>query len=97
MATSAYKNRERDGMGRIGAEKYEPCFKAPDGAGLDGKAGEASIEWRRRDDGMIEVTSVNGVSLGGEKRGPREEPDADESGEDMAMAQAGKGPGYPSN
>lgn len=97
MATNAYKNRERDGMGRIGAEKNDACFRAPDGAGLEGKAGEASIEWRRREDGMIEITAVNGVSLSGEKRGPREEADADESGEDMAMAQAGTGPGYPSN
>ncbi len=100
MATNAYDKRERDGMGRIGAEKNECCFKAIDGAGLEGKAGEASIEWRRRDDGMIEVTSVNGVSLTGEK--PRkgmepDEDDAEESGDDMAMAQAGTGPGYPSN
>lgn len=102
MATNAYKNRERDGMGRIGAEKHESCFKAPEGAGLEGKAGEASIEWRRREDGMIEVTSVNGVSLGEEKRRKGMEPDEDDGGEDdggedMAMAQAGTGPGYPSN
>lgn len=97
MATGPYDKRERDGMGRIGAEKTECCFKAIDGAGLEGKAGEASIEWRRREDGLIEVTSVNGVTLGEEKPSAPGEPDADESGEDMAMAQAGTGPGYPSN
>lgn len=92
-----YHNRERDGMGRIGAEKNEACFKAPDGSGLEGKAGEASIEWRRRDDGMIEVTSVNGVPLGGGEK-PRKAMESDtDSGDDMAMAQAGTGPGYPSN
>lgn len=92
-----YQNRERDGMGRIGAEKHETCFKAPEGAGLEGKAGEASIEWRRREDGMIEVASVNGVPLGQEK--PRNGGGVDEGDDDesMAMAQAGTGPGYPSN
>lgn len=97
MANTAYQNRERDGMGRIGAEKHETCFKAPEGAGLEGKAGEASIEWRRREDGMIEISSVNGVPLGQEKPRKGGAPDADDDGESMAMAQAGTGPGYPSN
>lgn len=56
--------RPRDHMGRVGPEKPKgPCFRPPKEAALEGKSGEARIEWMRHPDGSVEIMTVNGSPL----------------------------------
>lgn len=73
------EQRPRDGRGRIGPEPENgPCFSPPEGSELEGSSGEATIGWKRRPDGTIEITSVNGANFGGKTEEPSEmEPSGD--------------------
>lgn len=46
-------------------ESAEIEFTPPADAELKGDKGTASVNWRRKDDGRICITAINGVSLGG--------------------------------
>lgn len=63
----ADEGRMKDMMGRI-TDENEPqgiTFSPPEGSNLDGTSGKATIAWRKTRDGQIEITSVNGVAIGG--------------------------------
>jgi hypothetical protein len=44
-----------DSMGRIGAEDSSVSFQPPEGMKLSGDSGEATVTWRRTDDGAIKI------------------------------------------
>jgi hypothetical protein len=56
--------RQKDGMGRMGAEYEEkPCFTPPEGLDLKGDKGEALVRWSMKD-GKVWIDSFDGISLG---------------------------------
>lgn len=56
--------RKMDGMGRMGPEVETVEFTPPAGLKLDGDSGTAMVDWRMTPQGMIEILSFDGVSLG---------------------------------
>lgn len=58
--------RKKDLMGRLTDEIELPSIDVPEGVELSGESGTAEINWRMNDDGKIEITALNGVSLDGE-------------------------------
>lgn len=44
-----------------------PEFAAPEGLKLEGESGEAMVNWKRKPDGNICITSIDGVPLGSEE------------------------------
>lgn len=58
--------RKKDVMGRLTDEIELPSIDVPEGVELSGESGTAEINWRMMDGGRIEITAINGVSLGGE-------------------------------
>lgn len=52
-----------DSMGRIGAEDSSVSFHPPEGLKLSGDSGEATVTWRRSDDGMVTIETFDGLSL----------------------------------
>lgn len=58
--------RKKDMMGRLTDEIELPSIDVPEGVELSGESGTAEINWRSSGDGRIEITALNGVSLGGE-------------------------------
>lgn len=58
-------------------------FDAPEELDLKGDKGTATVQWRRKPDGKVCITAMNGVTLPGDYGPPSsedEEPDSDESG-----------------
>lgn len=61
----ADQGRKRDMMGRITDEGPSgPTFTPPSGAKLTGDSGTATISWKRCGNGEVEITAVNGTSIG---------------------------------
>ena len=58
------KKRKMDGMGRMGPEVETVEFTPPAGLKLDGDSGTAMVDWRMTPQGMIEILSFDGTSLG---------------------------------
>lgn len=56
--------RKMDGMGRMGPEVETVEFTPPAGLKLDGDSGTAMVDWRMTPQGMIEILSFDGTSLG---------------------------------
>lgn len=52
-----------------------PEFTSPDGLKLEGESGEAMVNWKRKPDGNICITSIDGVPLGSEEAAPAETED----------------------
>lgn len=82
----ADQGRKRDMMGRITDEGPSgPTFTPPSGAKLSGDSGTATISWKRCGNGEVEITAVNGKSIGGaSEENPKEqsvESSEDEMGE----------------
>lgn len=76
-------NRKMDGMGRMGPTETKVIFTPPPSLELEGDSGEAMVKWRRAGD-KIEITSVNGVSLSGEKESTSD--DSNDVADDSEMA-----------
>lgn len=74
--------RKKDAMGRLTDEIELPSIDVPEGVELSGESGTAEINWRMNEDGKIEITALNGVSLGGEVEEREEETDTE--GEEYA-------------
>lgn len=72
MGSGEMPMRKKDLMGRLTDEIELPSIDVPEGVELSGESGTAEINWRMNGDGKIEITALNGVSLGGEV-GEREE------------------------
>lgn len=70
-----------DSMGRIGAEDSSVSFQPPEGMKLSGDSGEATVTWRRTDDGSIKIETFDGVSL--RPKEERETMEDDEIGMEM--------------
>ena len=71
-----------DSMGRIGAEDSSVSFQPPEGMKLSGDSGEATVTWRRTDDGAIKIETFDGVSLRPQKERETME---DDDGMEMEM------------
>lgn len=66
MGSGEMPMRKKDMMGRLTDEIELPSIDVPEGVELSGESGTAEINWRSSGDGRIEITALNGVSLGGE-------------------------------
>ena len=66
MRSGEMPMRKKDVMGKMTSEVELPSIAVPEGVELSGESGTAEINWRMTDDGRIEITALNGVSLGGE-------------------------------
>lgn len=73
-------NRKMDMMGRMTDEVELPKLTPPPDAGIEGESGTAEISWRMGDDGMVEITAINGVSLSG---APEPDMENEDEGEEM--------------
>lgn len=82
MGSGEMPMRKKDLMGRLTDEIELPSIDVPDGVELSGESGTAEINWRMNEDGKIEITALNGVSLGGEVKEREEETDTE--GEEYA-------------
>lgn len=82
MGSGEMPMRKKDVMGRLTDEIELPSIDVPDGVELSGESGTAEINWRMNEDGKIEITALNGVSLGGEVKEREEETDTE--GEEYA-------------
>lgn len=50
-----------------------PEFAPPEGLALEGDSGEAMVNWKRKPDGNICITTIDGVPLGSETTGAETE------------------------
>lgn len=65
----ADEGRKKDMMGRITDEPSSSggvMFSPPSGAKLNGNSGTATVSWKRSGDGQIQITAINGASIGGD-------------------------------
>lgn len=69
MGSGEMPMRKKDVMGKMTSEVELPSIAVPEGVELSGESGTAEINWRMTDGGRIEITALNGVSLGGESEG----------------------------
>lgn len=68
-----YGKRMKDAMGRETGEMAAVEFDAPEGLKLDGESGEAMVTWTMTPEGKLRLTSIEGVSIGGEMESPEKE------------------------
>jgi hypothetical protein len=80
MGSGEMPMRKKDVMGKLTDEIELPSINVPEGVELSGESGTAEINWRMNGDGKIEITALNGVSLGGEieERGEETETEGEE-------------------
>ena len=79
MGSGEMPMRKKDLMGRLTDEIELPSIDVPEGVELSGESGTAEINWRMNGDGKIEITALNGVSLGGEVEEREEENEMEEA------------------
>lgn len=79
MGSGEMPMRKKDLMGRLTDEIELPSIDVPEGVELSGESGTAEINWRMNGDGKIEITALNGVSLGGEVAEREEENEMEEA------------------
>lgn len=78
MGSGEMPMRKKDVMGKLTDEIELPSIDVPEGVELSGESGTAEINWRMNGDGKIEITALNGVSLGGEVEERGEETETEE-------------------